>query len=68
MFQAGANSPEEFVQSIDDGIKKQIPMAYAIKSNFYKYGLEVFEPCLEAIKKAILLEPNNLEYKKYSKN
>ena len=33
-------------------------------TNFYKYGLEVFEPCLEAIKKAIMLEPNNLEYKK----
>ena len=64
IFQSGAISPEEFVQSIEDGIKKQIPMAYAIKSNFYKYGLEVLEPCLEAIKKAIMLEPNNLEYKK----
>ena len=64
IFQSGAISPEEFVQSIDDGIKKQIPLAYAIKSNFYKYGLEVFEPCHQAIKKAIMLEPNNLEYKK----
>ena len=48
-------------------MKKQIPMAYAIKSNFYKYGLEVLEPCLEAIEKAIMLEPNNLEYKKMLK-
>ena len=39
----------------------------AIKSNFYKYGLEFLEPCLEAIKKAIMLEPNNLEYKKMLK-
>ena len=67
IFQLGAISPEEFVQSIEDGMKKQIPMAYAIKSNFYKYGLEVLEPCLEAIEKAIMLEPNNLEYKKMLK-
>jgi len=67
IFQSGAISPEEFVQSIDDGIKKQIPLAYAIKSNFYKYGLEFLEPCLEAIKKTIMLEPNNLEYKKMLK-
>ena len=31
-------------------------------------GLEVFEPCHQAIKKAILLEPNNLEYKKMLKD
>lgn len=68
IFQAGVISPEEFVQSIEDGIKKQIPIAYAIKSNFYKYGLEVFEPCHQAIKKAIMLEPNNLEYKKFLKD
>ena len=67
IFQSGAISPEEFVQSIEDGIKKQIPMAYVIKSNFYKYGLEVFEPCHQAIQKAILLEPNNLEYKRMLK-
>lgn len=67
MFQAGAISPEEFIQSIEDGIKKQISMAYAIKSNFYKYGLEVFDPCKESIEKAIMLEPNNLEYKKMLK-
>ena len=42
-------------------------MAYVIKSNFYKYGLEVFEPCHQAIQKAILLEPNNLEYKRMLK-
>ena len=68
IFQAGVISPEEFVQSIEDGMKKQIPMAYAIKSNFYKYGLEVFEPCHQAIKKAIMLAPNNMEYKKMLKD
>ena len=67
IFQTGAISPEEFVQSIEGGMKKQIPLAYAIKSNFYKYGLEFLEPCLEAIKKAIMLEPNNLEYKRMLK-
>ena len=67
MFQAGANSPEEFVQSIDDGIKKLIPMAYVIKSFFYFYGLDVYEISIEAIEKAILLEPNNLEYKRMLK-
>lgn len=67
IFQAGAISPEEFVQSIDDCIKKRIPIAYVIKSNFYKYGLEVFEPCHQAIQKAILLEPSNLEYKRILK-
>ena len=30
---------------IEDGMKKQIPMAYVIKSFFYKYGLDIFEPC-----------------------
>ncbi len=67
IFQSGAISPEEFVQSIDDGIKKQIPMAYVIKSNLYNHGLDVLEPCIIAIKKAIMLEPNNLEYKKILK-
>lgn len=68
IFQAGAISPEEFIQSIENGIKKQIPMAYAIKSNFYKYGLEVFESCHQAIEKAIMLAPNNLEYKNFLKD
>lgn len=67
LFLSGAISPNEFIQSIEEGTEKQVPLAYAIKSNFYKYGLEVFEPCLEAIKKAIMLEPNNLEYKKILK-
>ena len=67
MFQAGANSPEEFIQSIEDGIKKQVPLAYAIKSLFYKYGLELFESSKQAIEKAILLEPNNLKFKKMLK-
>ena len=64
MFQCGVISPDEFVQSIEEGIKKQIPMAYAIKSFFYYYGLAVYEHAKEAIEKAILLEPGNLEYKK----
>ena len=67
LFLSGAVSPNEFIQSIEEGTEKQIPLAYAIKSNFYKYGLEFLEPCLEAIKKAIMLEPNNLEYKKILK-
>lgn len=67
MYQAGANSPEEFIESIEDGIKKQIPMAYVIKSFFYFYGLDVYEISIEAIEKAILLEPNNLEYKRILK-
>ena len=67
MFQCGVISPDEFVQSIEEGIKKQIPMAYAIKSFFYYYGLAVYEHAKEAIEKAILLEPGNLEYKKLFK-
>lgn len=63
MFNMGFISPEEFIKSIEEGIKKQIPMAYAIKSLLYYYGLEFFEPSKEAIQKAILLDPNNLEYK-----
>lgn len=68
IFQSGAISPEEFIETIEDGIKKQIPMAYVIKSNLYNSGLEVLEPCIVAIKKAIMLEPNNLEYKKMLKD
>ena len=67
MFQNGVISPEEFVQSVEQGIKKQIPMACAIKSFFYYYGLDFYKPSKEAIEKAILLEPNNLEYKKLLK-
>ena len=68
IFQLGAISPEEFVQSIDDGIKKQNPMAYAIKSNFYYYGLENYESSKQAIERAIMLDLNNLEYKKKLKD
>lgn len=67
IFQSGVISPEEFVQSIDSGIKKQIPMAYTIKSNLYKYCLGIYEHCHEALEKAITLEPNNLEYKRLLK-
>lgn len=68
MFQAGVNSPEEFVQSIEEGIKKQIPMAYVIKSFFYYYGLEEYFHSMQSIEKAILLEPTNLEYKRLRQN
>lgn len=67
MFQGGVISPEEFAQSIEDGLKKQIPTAYAIKSLFYYYGLESFEASKQSIEKAIVLEPNNLEFKKILK-
>ena len=63
MFQAGVISPEEFVQSIEEGTEKQVPLAYVIKSFFFKYGLGDYEQSKQAIEKAILLEPQNLEYK-----
>lgn len=67
MFQSGIISPEEFTQSIEEGLKRQIPVAYAIKSLFYYYGLESFETSKQSIEKAITLEPNNLEFKKMLK-
>lgn len=67
IFQLGSISPEEFIKTIDDGIKKQIPMAYVIKSFFYYYGLDNFEESIQAIEKAILLEPTNIEFKKIRK-
>ena len=72
IFSSGAStgmsiSPEEFIKTIDDGIKKQIPMAYVIKSFFYYYGLDNFEESIQAIEKAILLEPTNIEFKKIRK-
>lgn len=68
MFQAGITSPEEFIQSIDDGIRKDVPIAYVIKSFFYYYGLNDYESSVQAIKNVIILEPNNLEYKEILKN
>lgn len=64
MFQCGFISPKELTQSVEDGIKQQCSLAYALKSFFYNYGIAPFEVLIEAIRKAILLEPNNLEFKK----
>ena len=68
MFQAGMITPEEFTQSIEDGIRKNIPMAYVIKSFFYYYGLNDYESSVQAIQNLIILEPNNLEYKEILKS
>ena len=43
-------------------------MAYAIKSKFYYYGLENYESSKQAIERAIMLDLNNLEYKKKLKD
>ena len=67
MFQAGITSPEEFMQSIEDGIKKEKPIAYVIKSFFYYYGLNDYESSVQAIEDVIMLEPNNFEYKEILK-
>ena len=67
MFQAGTISPEEFMQSIEDGIKKENPIAYVIKSFFYYYGIDDYESSVQAIEDVIMLEPNNLEYKEILK-
>lgn len=63
LFLSGVISPNKFMQSIEEGSEKQIPLAYAIKSFYYKYGLGDYEQSKQAIEKAILLEPQNLEYK-----
>lgn len=67
LFLSGTVSPNEFIQSIEEGTEKQVPLAYVIKSFFFKYGLEDYEQSKQAIEKAILLEPQNLEYKQLLK-
>lgn len=67
MFQCGFTSPQELIDSIEEGIKNQVAPAYAIKPFFYSYGIESYDVSKQAIEKAILLESCNLEYKKILK-
>lgn len=63
MFQSGIISPEEIIKSVEEGISQNVPLAYAIKSFFYRDALDNYESSKLAIEQAILLEPENLEYK-----
>ncbi len=63
MFQSGIISPEEISKSVEEGTYKNNPLAYAIKSFFYRDALDSYESSKSAIEHAILLEPDNLEYK-----
>lgn len=63
MFQSGIIPPEEISKSVEEGTYKNNPLAYAIKSFFYRDALDSYESSKSAIEHAILLEPDNLEYK-----
>ncbi len=63
MFQSGIISPEEIFKTVEKGMAKQSPLAYVLKSLFYKDGLDTYESAKQAIERVILLEPGNLEYK-----
>ncbi len=67
MFQSGIISPEDIIKSVEDGTDKNIPLAFAIKSFFYRDALDSYESSKLAIEHAILLEPDNLEYKLFLK-
>ena len=63
MFQSGIIPPEDIIKSVEEGTDKNNPLAYVIKSFFYRDALDSYESSKSAIEHAILLEPDNLEYK-----
>ncbi|MCR4881016.1 MAG: hypothetical protein K6A44_03585 [bacterium] len=70
LFLNGYYSPEEIQYIITQGTKHNVHSAYALKSLFYEMGgLDVTrEQAIEYITKAILMEPNNISYKRILNN